>query len=290
MKKLLYTTLIISFFSLHSCEDKIDLDLKEGRTQIVLDAFISNDNSIQTLRVSNTAAYFLNASTPGISDAIVSIEGPNGKTYSFSHTTNGNYTYDPATNGPIDSIGFKYKLKLKADDKEFMATSTLNPVPEIDSMTFDLEEEEPGAEAGYYTQFWARDFAGTDDFYWIKSFKNGKPVDTLSYAQYNLSRNAAFGGLGGDGFIFILPIRAAITNEDEPFEIGDTNIVELYSLNQDVWNYLIQVSNQANNGGLFATPTANIRTNITDIAGQVQDEAVGVFSIMAVNRDSVIIQ
>lgn len=290
MKKILYTLLFGSIFTIYSCEDKIDLDLDTGRTQLVIDAFVSSDSTIQTIRVTQTAPYFSNAPTPGVSDAIVSIEGPNNATYNFIHTGNGNYTYDPASNGIIDSVGYEYKLKITANNNDYMSISTLNPSPVIDSITYSFEEEEPGAEEGYYAQFWARDYAGRRDWYWIKAFKNGNPIDTVSYAQYNLSQDAAFSGDAADGFIFIVPIRAGITNEEEPFIIGDSVSVELISINEVVWNYLIQVSTQANNGGLFATPTANIRTNITDIAGQVQNDVLGVFSMSSISRNSIIIE
>ncbi len=290
MKKILYILLIASIFTIYSCEDKIDLDLDTGRTQLVIDAFVSSDSTLQTIRVTQTASYFLNSPTPGVSNAAVSIEGPNNTIYNFSHNSNGNYTYDPSTNGRIDSIGYEYKLKITANNKDYMSVSTLNPSPVIDSITYNFEEEEPGAEEGYYAQFWSRDFAGRRDWYWIKAFKNKDPIDTASYAQYNLSQDAAFSGDAADGFIFIVPIRAGITNEDEPFIIGDSVSVELISINEVVWNYLIQVSTQANNGGLFATPTANIRTNITDIAGQVQNDVLGVFSMSSISRNSIIIE
>ena len=55
-------------------------------------------------------------------------------------------------------------------------------------------------------------------------------------------------------FHLSLPIRASITNGDDPFEIGDISSVELLSMNRDAYEFLEQVTIQANNGGLFATP------------------------------------
>ncbi len=287
----LFAFLSIGLLTLGSCEDVIDLDLETGRSQLVIDGFVNSDSSIQVVRLTSSAAYFSNVATPAVNNATVSIVGPNNQVYNFNSDGLGNFLYDPKTaNGPLDSIGFTYRLLVSHEGKQYAGLSTLKPVPPIDSITYDFEKEEPGSEAGYYAQFYARDFAGTDDFYWVKSFRNGKTSFPLEPANFILSQNAAFGGDGADGFIFILPIRAAITNDEDPFVLGDIVNVELYSINEDAYNYLAQVGIQANNGGLFATPTANVKTNITDIAGNLQEDALGVFSMSSVSRNAKIIQ
>ncbi|MAY83043.1 MAG: hypothetical protein CMP59_02835 [Flavobacteriales bacterium] len=293
MKELkVFRLLFISFLilSVVACEDEIDLDLEEGRTQLVVDAFITNDSNIQVIRLTTTAPYFLNEATPTVSGASVKIIGPAAVEYIFQDGGNGDYTYDPSTQGRLDSTNFTYRLELSYNGEQYTAHSKLNPVPPIDSMTVAFEEEELGSEEGYYTQFWARDFVGTQDFYWIKAFKNGEPIRPDNPSSLILSEDAAFGGNGADGFVFILPLRAAITNSDEPFEIGDVSSVELLSLNEDVFEYLDQVTIQANNGGLFATPPSNIRTNIRDINGGLQDEVLGVFSLSSISRNAIQIQ
>jgi hypothetical protein len=289
MKKINILFAIILAISISSCEDKIDLDLETGKSQLVIDAFVNSDSALQTIRISKSAAYFTNVQTPGVSNASVKIEGPDGIIYDFIHQSAGNYIYDPSLQGKIDSIGFNYRLLVDYEGQSYLGQSILNPVPTIDSMSFEYDDD-PGLEEGLYAQFWATDFEGRKDFYWIKGYKNGRDVDTTNYAQYNLSQDAAFSGEGADGFVFILPIRFGINNSEEPFEPGDISSVELFSINEDVWNYLIQVSTQANNGGLFATPTANIKSNITDIAGNIQNDALGVFSMSAISRNSIIIQ
>lgn len=286
--RLLFLSLSILFLA--ACEDEIDVDLDEGETQLVLDAFITNDSSLQTLRLSETAPYFLNQPTKGVSGAQIKIIGPNQLEYNFSDMGNGIYSYNPNIIGAIDSVGFNYQLQLIYDSEVFIANSRLNPVPPIDSMTYDFEESDLGSEEGYYTQFWARDIIGRSDFYWIRAYKNGEPVRADDPSSLILSEDAAFSGNGADGFIFILPLRAAITNNDEPFALGDTSQVELLSLNEDVFEYLDQVTIQANNGGLFSTPPANIRSNVRDAAGNLQEKVLGVFSLSAISQESIIIE
>lgn len=285
MRRLIIYISLVFLFS--SCEDVIDVDLDQGESQLVVDAILTNDTSLQIIRLTKSADYFLNAPTPSASGANVNVVGPNGKTFVFTNSGNGSYTYDPNTNGRLDSVGFIYQLNLVYDNKTYTANSQLNPVPPVDSVTFSFEENELGQEDGYYTQFWATDFFGRKDFYYIRAFKNGVTINQENPSSLILSEDAAFGGNGADGFPFILPIRASITNGDDPFEIGDISSVELLSMNRDAYEFLEQVTIQANNGGLFATPPSNIKSNIKAADGSLQDEVLGVFSLSSISKNSI---
>lgn len=288
-----YTRIILLSFSLvtlFACEDKIDLDLDEGRSQLVVDGFLSSDSTIQTIRLTKSAAYFANVPTPDENNANVRVVGPNNTVYPFVTDNNGNFNYDPITLGRLDSIGFPYKLELDYNGATYTSVSVLNPVPIIDSMTYDFEEEEVGSEEGYYTQFYARDFAGRKDYYWVKAYRNGVNVYEEDRSFIILSEDAAFGGDGADGFVFILPIRASITDEENPFVIGDTSSVELLSLNLSSYEFLEQLGIQSQNGGLFSTPPANVRTNILDANGNPQEEVIGVFSLSSISKAQIVIR
>lgn len=282
---LLFVSILIS-----GCEDNIDLELDNGKTQLVVDAFVTSDSSEQVITLSLSAPYFFNQETPRENNATVFVEGPNGKQFNFVNDGDGNFRYNPTLNGAMDSIGYTYKLSVIFDNKEYVSFSTLNPVPVIDSMTVAFEEEELGAEEGFYTQFYARDFAGRKDYYWIRPFKNGEAVYKDEPAFIILSEDAAFGGDGADGFVFILPLRAVITDSEFPFEVGDTSSVELLSLNRESYEFLDQVVNASGSDGLFATPPANYPTNILDASGNTQEEVLGIFSLSASSKSQIIIE
>ncbi|MEQ8623977.1 MAG: DUF4249 domain-containing protein [Vicingaceae bacterium] len=290
MKIVRNIALIFVFAFLYACEDVIDLDLNTGESQLVVDAFLTSDSTLQKIRLSKSAEYFLNAQTPAVNNAKVEVFGPNNQRYEFISDGAGNFVYDPQVAGPLDSIGFTYQLELTYEANKYIAFSMLNPVPPIDTILVAFEEASTFTEEGYFTQFFAVDFAGRRDFYWIKAFKNGIPINEENPSSLILSQDASFSGDGADGFPFILPIRAAITDEENPFQVGDVSSVELLSLNEAVFEYLDQVTIQANNGGLFSTPPANIRSNILDVSGNLQEEVLGVFSLSAISRDSILIK
>ena len=287
MKYIFFALIVTVTFS--SCEDIIELDLDNGKNQLVVDGFVNNDSSIQTIRLTSSAPYFSNVATPADNDASIRLIGPKNTTYNFISDGNGNYEYDPNTLGAIDSIGFNYKLEIDYKGNTYTSSSILNPVPVIDSMPYAFEPSGFGTEEGYYTQFYARDFGGRKDYYWIKPFRNGEPVyEDPTFII--LSEDATFGGDAGDGLVFIVPFRAIITDQSNPFVLGDTSAVELHSLNESAYQFLDQLVNSSGNDGLFAVPPSNIRSNIFDAAGNPQDEVLGLFSLSAISKFEVIIQ
>lgn len=282
-------TLLLGFALVFaSCEDEIDVELDEGESQLVVDGFINNDSNLQTIRLTLSAPYFYNAPTPEVSDAQVKVHGPAGVEYDFSYDQDGNYVYNPNSLGALDSIGFNYKLEINFNNNTYTAVQKLQPVPTIDSMIQKFEEGSGFTEEGYYPEFFARDFAGREDWYWVKAFKNGEPISE-DPTDIILSKDAGFFGAEADGFQFIVPIRAAITNSEDPFQPGDVSTVELLSMNEDAYNFIEQAIFEANNGGLFSTPPANIKSNLKDAAGNSQNEVLGVFSLSSISKFSLTI-
>src|SRR5690554_359577 len=271
-----------------ACEDEIDVTLDEGESQLVVDGFISNDSSLQTIRLSMSADYFLNAPTPTIENAIVKVHGPNNTVYNFTHSDNGNFNYDPQTLGAMDSISFPYKLEIEYNANTYTSISTLQAVPKIDSMTHTFEKASIFNKEGYYAQFYARDFAGREDWYWIKAYKNGTSIQR-NPTDFTFSKDGGFMGAEADGLEFIAPIRSSINKRDEPYAIGDEVTVELLSINETAYEFLQQAVVQANNGGLFSTPPSNIKSNIKVAVGNSQTEVLGVFSIAAISNKNLTI-
>lgn len=268
-----------------SCEEAIDLNLEEGESQLVVDAFISNEAKIQVVKLSKSAAYFNNDLPEGVSGANVILSGSDGSTYTFVEQQKGSYEYD-ASLAPINNIGTSYTLKINYDNKDYLSTSVLHPVPNIDTIVFYEELNPFSGEIGVFAEFYAKDIAGRTDYYWIKSYKN--QLSTNDPGDFNLAKDASFVGDAADGFVFILPIRRSINIFDEPFEVGDTSRVVLNALNKDASDYLLRINTESNNGGLFSVPPSNIKSNILNAAGLEQKEVLGIFSMMSVEKASAV--
>jgi hypothetical protein len=294
-KYIIYFIAAIAFLS--ACEDVIQVDLKEGDNQLVVEAWINNLPQTQEIRLSRVLPYFESNQTPTETGAMIIISEDNGQIYDFEDADNdGIYTWTPevgATFGRLDGV---YNLSIVTETgKEYSAISSMKRVMPIDSIVLEDREEELGQAAGIYAEFFARDIPGPNDTYWIKSFKNGAFLNKPQ--EMNLAWDASFTP-GVDGVTFISPIRQqinrvpdsgddAVDNSDvPPWMEGDTINIEIHSLNTDAFMFLNQARTQMTLGdaGIFAEPPSNVPTNVQSLnATEPSDQAIGFFNVSSVS-------
>ena len=298
MKKLLYIITIILFLS--GCEDVIDVDLKDVEPILVVDAWLEHTPGEQEIRLTYTRPYFDNSEAEGISGASVRVLEVQGTspldTLVFTETNNGFYTWSPpVATDSFGTIGNIYILEVDHNGEKYYSQSTLNPVPKIDSITFRFEEGTEGFFPDFYAgEFWARDLPGEGDTYWIKAWKNGVYLNRPS--EINIAYDAGFSqGAPVDNIPFIQPIRDLINPFEEdpgdeyqflpPYIEEDSVYVQIQSINYEVWFFLVNVIDETNRPGgfgeLFATPLANVHSNI--IPEDETNRAVGIFCVSAID-------
>ncbi|MDJ1480476.1 DUF4249 domain-containing protein [Cytophagaceae bacterium YF14B1] len=269
---------------LSSCEDVVQLDVAAAEPQLVIDAFISNTSKVQTIRLTKTVPYFEEGNAPTVSGAEIVLQNETtGREFIFTDTqSNGQYTWKPTGRDSIGKVGDTFLLTVRYDKNEYQAFSQLNRTTKIDSITAKYEKESGDDKAGYYAQFYGSDLKKQKDYYWIKSFKNGiYQTKLLTYAT-----NAVRGTDNenkSDGFKFIAPIRESITDGDDPFQLGDKVRVEIWSITGETLEFFSQAEAQINNGGLFARPPENLRTNFANKT-DASKKPVGWFSTSAVSE------
>jgi hypothetical protein len=276
-----------------ACEDQINPELPAAPPILIIDAFLTNQDSIQQIKIKQSAPYFDNSPLDGISGAVVQVQNSNGTTAEFTEQQPGVYQWDPTVNGAIADIGDTLTLNINIQDDFFSAISVMNRVPDIDSISFRFEEENLFLPDSYFAEFWSRDLIGAGDTYWIKSYKNGVYLNQPN--EINIAFDAGFSEGGNvDGLIFIPPIRDAINplEEDEnddfqsPFEDGDSVYVEIHSISNETFFFLNEVRIQTDRPGgfaeLFATPLSNVRSNILYTGTDENLQVTGFFNVAAV--------
>jgi hypothetical protein len=290
--KNIFSCILITFvsISLFSCEDIVDIDVQEGVSQLTVDALINSKAQTQAIKLSLSQAYFDNSPVKPALGATVTVFDEDSVAHDFVDIKNdGTYVYDAKTK-PLDKEGKQYVLYIKYQGEEFVSLSKLNRVPKIDSINYAVEkfpiEPDNGPQEGFQPQFYAHDFEGEGDCYWIKSAKNHKYFNKSN--QISVAYDAGFSpGSKTDGLLFILPIRQSLGGE--LYSDKDTLTVDLYSITKEQFYYLQIVQQVSSNGGLFATPLSNIPTNVINYNSQSTKKAVGFFGIMAVNSAEAII-
>lgn len=289
--------LLIASVVLTSCEDVINPDLQEANAELVVEAWLNNKPGDQVINLMMTQPYFESTTAPMVSGAVVSVQDSEGKLMNFVEDVDkkGFYRWSPATpGGTFGVIGLDYKLTVSYKGETFESVSTMGRAPVIDSISVILEEESTFFPANSYScEFWANDFPGSGDAYWIKTFKNDTLLNKPS--EISLAFDGGFSPGGNfDGITFLPPIRSSINpfNEDKdgnllsPYLPGDSIYVEIQAITYETFIYLNQVVIQTNRPGgfgeLFSSPLSNVPTNIFNVNPK-GSKVVGYFNVGAVS-------
>jgi len=287
MKKL-SLFIISALATLTACEDKIDLDIAPGKSYPVLDAWITNEAGPQTIKFTMSVPFTDNNPAPIINDASITLyDLTNGKSYPFAFKENA-YTYD-ATSSPIGIVDHAYKLHVEYKGEIFEAYDTIKRVAPIDSITlkFKKKEESMSGKEGYYATMHAKDLeGGPADYYWIRSYR----TDTTRRLRDALSIDGAYNEDVSDGATFILPIAESITDFDKPFQVNDKVIVKMRSVTRRSHDFLEQVDNQVNAGGLFAKVLENVKSNVDNTTPSGKIKILGWFGTSAVSRSEKLVK
>ena len=242
-------------------------------------------------RLTESQPYFDSQLAGGVTGATVFVESSEGNKFDFVDQGNGDYVWTPTTDGEIGAVGTGYMLTIVWNGDTYTSATQLNRVPVVDSITTVFEEDLFGQPDGFYAEFFARDFVGEGDTYWIKTFKNGTFLNKP--AEINLAFDAGFApGSAVDGLIFIPPIRETVNriSDDDgpddsdvaPWAEGDTVRVEIHSISFEAWEFMSIAQEQMINGenSIFAVPLANTRGNVKNAT--TDERVLGIFNVAAV--------
>lgn len=287
MKNIIYIAAILHIIvlTMTSCEDTITVDSGFEESQIVIDAWITDLPQDQTIIITETQDYFDSRVPTAVTNATVTVS-TGSEVFDFNHTADGRYvwTYDGRL---ISEVGEASTLTIEIAGKTYTSTTIKHRVPAIDSISITFEEANGPFEEGIYGQAFARDFVGTGDAYWMRSYYNDTLLNKPS--ELNLIWDATFDpGSGLDGVNFITPIRLGIMPTDDDgatilYQPGDEIRVELWSISPLAFNFMSIAVEQATNGdnGIFALPLANTRGNI-EVVGS-DETVIGMFNVAAVS-------
>ncbi len=276
MKNIFLTSLVIfSVLFFTSCEKEITIDIENGENQLIIDAFLNDKLQKQVIQLSQTKPFFGNAVPVFIDNAIVKLEDSEGNVYNFTYENEGKYVWIPTTEALIIG-GRTYDLTVQYNGQTYTAQSYANFVPQIDSINYQKVGSPFGGDSSYIAEMVVVDLPGQPDYYWVKTTIN----DTLQNTSDDLviSVDGAFNEQSNnDGRPFIVPIAANFGLSE-----NDVIIKEVWSINPETRRFFTELQNQSIEGALgalFATPIANVRTNIVSTSANPKLKAIGWFSV-----------
>lgn len=297
MKKVIniFIGFTIIVFTLTSCEDVIDIETRSGVEQLVVDAFLTDEVKEQVVKLTLSQPYFDDSPPPPALGAIVLVFSEDSTAYAFTDEQgNGEYIYRPEDQKPLlKNIGERYALYISYQGEEYFSVSELRPVPKIDSVSYQAFTRpivtDTLPEQGFIAEFYARDFQEEGDTYWVRYRKNGELKSDPS--DITISYDGAFSpGAASNGLQFIQPIRQSINDfGDALYQDGDSLEIDLYAITAEAYFFLFQVRQESANAGIFATPPANIPTNIFNRNSASDKTAIGLFGVASVSKFSTVI-
>jgi hypothetical protein len=293
LKSLILTSVLAGLALFQTgCEDEIKVNVDYNNPKLVVDAFINNLPQTQTITLSRAVNYFDTNTAPAITNAqVLLFDTTAGKPFFFQHTEKGKYQFTPnPSTGDTFTVGHDYALFILVDGDTLASFCNLARTATIDSIRLvDVEGNGPPFNTtGYYVELMAKDAFGKGDFYWIKTFRNDTFLSSID--QLNISADMGNTSTDVDGELFIYPIRYSGVNDFlRSFKKDETVRLEIHSISAIAYGWFNLVRNENQNGGLFATPPANIFSNIIAVNKNPKNTLGGLFCMSAVVRETILI-
>jgi hypothetical protein len=277
MRLIFKISLLAFLFS--ACDEVTELDLKQTPPKLVIEGLVTNKAHQQTVKFSWSTDFYGSGQTPRVSDAAVVVSDDNGVAHTFIHNP-GNHPdsvgiYIPET-GFAGEIGRTYTLRVTVGDEVYEATDRLMSVIAVDSLKFQINEDqeddpdEPGKI--YELMLFAREPQDEDNYYLFKYYRNDSLV-VFNPADIYYTDDQLLG--------------EKIDGVPSPvyYAANDKARVEVYSLTRQGYVFYNDLSTLLNNdgGGMFGPIPASPRTNISN-------GALGFFQVSAVQEKETYIE
>lgn len=277
MKKIYQFSLLLILTSVLACEKTIRLDTDLNQEQVVVEGLITN-SELNYVRLTKSRDFYASGSVEGILSADVTVSDNVGNIRRYVHNPDNVPGWEGVYLPEVPytpSVGLTYTLEALVEGTTYMAQETLLPVTTIDSLvvTLDVEEQaDPEDEGRFYEiLFYAQEPQDRVDNYLFKFYRNGDLIKDFEEDIY----------FGEDEYlgeeIDDLPIAGF-------YALGDTVMVEMYSITREAFVYYNDLFNLINNdGGMFSPPPANPRSNVSN-------GALGYFQVSAIDTETIIVE
>jgi len=247
-----------------SCQDIIKINIPTGKSSLSVDAVLTNRGLGDTIKLSNTTAYFSDSSFSPFKGAKVILSDSAGGSENLVEVSPGIFPIRKT----MAQLNHTYYLDIYTNTDHFKATTQIKRLsPTLDSLRYQYQSKSVQYDtAGYYLYFFGQELRGTGDHAWIRVYKNNK---LLSQSEDLFVINDDF----TDGKYY----SGVSIRTKEAFQTGDLARVEIWSITKSAYTYLEQIQTQINNRGIFQSTPANVSTNIVNTQANSPNQATGFF-------------
>ena len=273
--KIIYkiSTLVILLVVFNSCEKVIDLDLKDAKQQIVVDANIYNGAGNNVVILTKSGNFYESNDFETVKNANVIITNNNGESYVLNEVEDGVYSNDT-----LDGVFLtKYNLKISAEGKSISSSSTMPTLVLLDSISVELSDGFVGGGGGggggppsddvFYKLFINfTDPSNEQNYYRIKTRVNGSDISDIYVVDDGLF----------NGLTTRLPLGI------DGFTEGDVVTIDLISIDKANYEYYRLLGENGMNA--MTTSAGNPVSNVDG------EDVIGVFGANAFDSKTVTIE
>jgi hypothetical protein len=268
-----------------SCEDVVDVKLSEEEVEFyAVEAKITSESNpfvylYKTSKVNDDSGF------AGISGAEVVVsekEQPQNAVELVENPENKGWYQVPEGIDFNGEPGKEYQVTINVDGVELTARDLLAPVEPIDSIQVRPSLRGENRFLGIFT--YGNEPPGLGNFYKWDIYINDTLLsqsDFLIFASDELvDGNYIY------SFEIFTDFHQPSKPEDRRLKPGDTVLVKQTSISEFAYNFYFQMFNQAQTGGLFSVPPANIQGNFTASDGK---PVLGLFTAHDVSNSNVVV-
>jgi hypothetical protein len=235
MKAIRYIIPAFLLIVLFSCEKVIDVDLNEDDPKVVIEATFTAGETTHQVLITKTLNFSEGEPYPVVDNAVVTVTDNLGNAQVLSYAGNGIYQ----TTGYAVVEGRTYTLSAVIDGKTYTALSTVPTAVSIDQLTVLSFQFGPDTINALIPL--RMDPAGIKNFYQFNLFNNNERLSGI-YLQ-------------DDAFSDGIQVQQPIFDNEGSYESGDTAFVEMYCIDEPVYNYFFALLQ--NQTATPANPTSN---------------------------------
>ena len=259
------------------CERVVDIDVEEGPERLVVEGRVERHQDdpliTQSIRLSTTAPYFSNESTPSVSGAEVIVHDDEGGTYLFAESPSQAGMYENRDMRP--EVGRTYTLEIDLEGESYRAVETLLPVAPIDSMYQQSEKVNYFEDGGIRVKIDYRDVPGREDYYLWEQFADG-------VLQAEPDPGNALNFVGSDELFDGEKVIGFEPNQEATVKPDQLVLVRQLSLSKRAFKYYFLLFEETGKNPFFLTPASLIRGNIENLTNP-QRYALGYFGASEVD-------
>ncbi|MCQ2202986.1 MAG: DUF4249 domain-containing protein [Bacteroidales bacterium] len=277
MKHLVYSILTVTLLTLSSCVEEFDIRVDGQQELIVIDAMVTDLDTVQTVyihRERETLELYDELDYPPIEDVFVHIEDDKGWSADFEDTSSDRNLKKGrvfSLSGHQFEPGRTYTITVRVADREFKATETMVPLPDIDGIKFYSKQSKDDDTEWRPILYFSDNQPNTDNYYlfseslsWIRGGSQSRYVALQRLSDAGFRENL-------DGIVLDLGIGAEWYLSSWLSSWGDPYYYTLLTISKSNYDYYGVMEDQLEtDGGVYKPSPTSPPTNFSgkNVQGQ----------------------